>query len=80
MAAMASPRVIAGPSVMSAVPARIRAWTRRPLAGLRRAGGIAPATPTSMTVSDAPELAARTLIAAPPPMKLASIWAVTSEG
>ena len=38
------------------------------------------ATPTSTTTTDAPTWRASTLMAAPPAQKLATIWAVTSDG
>ncbi len=80
MARSASSWVMAGPSVMSAVPARTRSLTSRPPAAPGTAGGIGPATPTSTTVTVAPTPAARTLIAAPPATKFATIWAVTADG
>src|SRR6185436_20061583 len=66
--------VIAGPTVMSAVPgATLRA--SRP-----GAAGTSPDTPTSTTTTFAPTCRAKALITAPPARKLATIWAVTSCG
>ena len=77
----ASSRVIAGPSVMSAVPARMRARIRRPpRSASRRSGAIGPGDADVDDGRATPGRAARTLIAAPPPTKLATIWAVTSGG
>ncbi len=45
-----------------------------------RGAGMSLATPTSRMVTVAPIPAARTLIAAPPATKFATIWAVTSGG
>ena len=84
IAASASSRDIAGSTVMSAVPSRIRARTRRAATasvGRLAGSGCGRATPD---VDDddpcAPTAAARTLMAAPPATKLATIWAVTSDG
>ncbi len=73
-AARVSARVMAGPTARSPVPRRTLAC-RRPGAGASSAS-----TPTSTTVTDAPTESASTLMAAPPPRKLATIWAVTSFG
>ena len=84
MAASASSRRMAGSTVMSRVPAAIRARTRRAAPGAAGfAGGPSPSTPTtptSTTTSSAPAASARTLMAAPPRTKLATICAVTSLG
>ena len=75
------PATSPGPRSCRPCPSRMRAWTRRPpRAASRSAAGIGPATPTSTTTTVAPTSAASTLIAAPPATKLATIWAVTSDG
>ncbi len=74
MACLASSRVIAGPAVMSDVPARILRGSRPGVAGR------SVATPTSTTQTSAPTWLAKALQTAPPPRKLATIWAVTSCG
>src|ERR1044072_8694858 len=69
---------MAGSSARLAVPGP-SGRLRNPGAPSQTAGsGVA--TPTSTTITDAPAARARTLIAAPPPTKLATIWAVTSCG
>ena len=73
-AAVACSRVIAGPSVKSAVPGAI---LRGSSPGTGSSGA---ATPTSTTVTSAPAWAANALTTAPPARKLATIWAVTSCG
>ena len=81
MARSASSGVIAGPRVMSAVPARTRALTSRPPAapGDRRRDRPGDAHVDDRHASR-PTPAARTLIAAPPATKFATIWAVTADG
>ncbi len=74
-AAVASSWLIAGPKARSAVP---RATVRRTSADV--SPGMSDATPTSTTTTSAPTCRARTLIAAPPAQKFATIWAVTSTG
>lgn len=74
MACLASSRVIAGPVVMSDVPARILRGSRPGVAG------SSAATPTSTTQTSAPTWVAKALQTAPPPRKLATICAVTSCG
>lgn len=74
MACLASSRVIAGPVVMSDVPARILRGSSPGVAGRSLA------TPTSTTQTSAPTWVAKALQTAPPPRKLATIWAVTSWG
>ncbi len=74
MACLASSRVIAGPAVMSDVPARILRGSSPGVAGR------SAETPTSTTQTSAPTWAAKALHTAPPPRKFATIWAVTSCG
>ncbi len=74
MAALTSSRVSAGPVVMSAVPGRTLRGRRPGVAGRSEA------TPTSMMQTSAPTWLANALQTAPPPRKLATIWAVTSCG
>src|SRR6266851_384007 len=70
----ASSRLMAGPVVMSAVPARtLRDSSPGP-------GGRSVATPTSTTQTPAPVCAAMALTTAPEAMKFATICAVTSCG
>src|SRR5262249_59355407 len=67
--------VIAGWTAMLPVPGRT---LRRTRPGVSVPMGVA--TPTSTTMTSAPVCRARTLIAAPPAQKLATICAVTSCG
>ena len=70
----ASSRLIAGPAVMSAVPAATRRCRRSGCAS----SGVR--TPTSTTVTLAPTCRAKALTTAPPARKFATICAVTSCG